>query len=77
MRVILGDDYVESTERRIAAGNPMGVYGTMDEGSMFWQITVNNIRVAFMVFAAGVTFTILSYFCSLQRRYAWIISMVV
>ncbi|MBK9591788.1 MAG: stage II sporulation protein M [Crocinitomicaceae bacterium] len=67
VRVILGDDYVESTERRIAAGNPMGVYGTMDEGSMFWQITVNNIRVAFMVFAAGITFTILSYFLLLYN----------
>jgi uncharacterized membrane protein SpoIIM required for sporulation len=67
VRVILGDEYVESTERRIAAGNPMGVYGTMEEGSMFWQITVNNIRVAFMVFAAGITFTILSYFLLLYN----------
>lgn len=67
VRVILGDDYVESTEDRIAAGNPMGIYGTMDQGSMFWQITVNNIRVAFIVFAAGITFTILSYFLLLYN----------
>lgn len=67
VRVILGDGYVESTEDRIANGDPMGVYGTMQEGIMFWEITVNNIRVAFIVFAAGITFTILSYFLLLYN----------
>jgi uncharacterized membrane protein SpoIIM required for sporulation len=67
VRVILGDSYVESTEQRIQDGDPMGVYGVSEQGSMFWQITINNIRVAFIVFAGGITFTVLSYFLLLYN----------
>lgn len=67
VRVILGDGYVEETEQRIANGNPMGVYGEMGQGEMFWLITINNIKVAFFVFAGGITFTVLSYFLLLYN----------
>ena len=67
VRMILGDGYVDQTNRRISEGNPMGVYGTMQQGSMFWMITVNNIRVAFITFALGIFWTIGSYFLLLQN----------
>ena len=50
LRVIVGDGYVETTLDNIANGNPMGVYGDSPSGGMFWQITINNIRVAFITF---------------------------
>ena len=53
-----GDVYVEQTEDRIAAGDPMGVYGDSPSGSMFWTITLNNIKVAFIAFAGGILFTL-------------------
>ncbi len=53
-RLIMGDAYVDQTLDNIAAGQPMAVYGSKDQGSMFLGITINNIRVAFLCFAAGV-----------------------
>ena len=53
-RFILGDYYVEMTIDNIERGDPMAVYKGMDEGLMFWGITVNNIRVSFLCFAAGL-----------------------
>ncbi len=53
-RLILGNDYVEMTLDNIARGEPMGVYGTHSEGSMFASITMNNVYVAFVIFAAGL-----------------------
>ncbi|MBK9190781.1 MAG: stage II sporulation protein M [Crocinitomicaceae bacterium] len=67
LRVIVGDGYVETTLDNIANGNPMGVYGDSPSGGMFWQITINNIRVAFIVFACGITFTIFTYFMLLYN----------
>ena len=54
VRLILGDDYVNMTLENIKKGNPLGVYGSMDQGSMFFQITLNNIGVALRAFVAGV-----------------------
>ena len=54
VRSILGDHYVDSTERRIAEGNPMGVYGESSQTTMFLQITLNNIMVAFLAFISGM-----------------------
>ncbi len=54
IRLILGDSYVNTTLDNIETGNPMGVYGTMDELSMFFSITINNIRVSFIVFVFGM-----------------------
>lgn len=67
LRIIVGDGYVEQTLDRIEDGDPMGVYGTSESGSMFWEITVNNIRVAFIIFACGITFTIFTYFLLLYN----------
>ena len=53
-RLILGDGYVDMTLENIKNGDPMGVYGKMDQWSMFWYITSNNIRVSFIAFIFGV-----------------------
>ena len=45
-RLIMGNNYVR--------GEPMGVYGTMSEGTMFGMITINNIYVSFLVFVMGL-----------------------
>lgn len=67
VRIILGDGYVDMTERNIAEGNPMGVYGDSGGGSMFWMITVNNIRVAFLTFVLGILGSVLTYFLLLTN----------
>lgn len=54
VRLILGDAYVNMTLENIQAGTPTGVYGSMNEGMMFLMITLNNIKVSFYVFIAGV-----------------------
>jgi len=53
-RLILGDGYVDMTLENIKKGDPMGVYGSMDEWYMFFAITSNNIRVSFIAFIFGV-----------------------
>lgn len=57
-RVILGDGYVEMTENNIAKGQPMAVYGESREVDMFFQITWNNIKVAFLTYVLGAFFAI-------------------
>ena len=57
VRIILGDRYVDMTLENIEKGEPMAVYGTMDERLMFLGITANNIRVALLAFAAGLFFS--------------------
>ena len=58
VRVILGDTYVNMTIENIKNGDPMGVYKTMSETPMFLAITFNNIRVAYIAFAAGLLFSV-------------------
>ena len=53
-RLIVGDEYVDMTLDNIDRGEPMGVYGTTDESSMFGMITVNNIYVSFITYAMGL-----------------------
>lgn len=53
-RLIMGNAYMDMTMRNIAEGNPMGVYGDMSPLSMFFMITINNIRVSFVVFVLGL-----------------------
>jgi len=55
VRAILGDDYVNKTLENIRRGDPMAVYKGADEAPMFLMITLNNIKVALLAFAAGVT----------------------
>lgn len=54
VRLILGDGYVDMTLDNIRNGEPMAVYGNDDESLMFLGITINNIRVALLCFAAGL-----------------------
>ncbi|HEX8328244.1 MAG TPA: stage II sporulation protein M [Hymenobacter sp.] len=54
VRSILGDGYVNETLDNIRRGDPMAVYKREDETSMFLFITINNIRVALLTFAAGI-----------------------
>ena len=58
VRIIMGDEYVDTTIERIKNGNPIGVYGEMPESFMFFYISINNIKVSFMMFAAGIFFSI-------------------
>jgi uncharacterized membrane protein SpoIIM required for sporulation len=58
VRLILGDGYVNMTLENIKKGDPMGVYGSFDPVTMFFTITFNNIRVAFVAFAFGILFSI-------------------
>ncbi len=58
VRLVLGDGYVDMTLDNIRRGEPMAVYGGMDQNFMFMGITINNIRVALFAFAAGI----LAYF---------------
>ncbi len=57
VRTILGNDYVDATIDRIKKGNPLGIYGEMPSYFMYFYITLNNIRVSFMVFAFGMLFS--------------------
>lgn len=54
VRLILGDAYVNMTLDNISNGDPMAVYKSHGEGSMFLGIGSNNVRVAFMAFALGI-----------------------
>lgn len=58
VRGVLGDGYVEMTEDNIAKGDPFGVYKDDDKVSMFLGIAMNNIKIAFMVFVAGIFLSI-------------------
>ncbi|MBC3784905.1 stage II sporulation protein M [Spirosoma utsteinense] len=54
VRLILGDQYVNMTLENIRKGDPLGVYNSSDQATMFVQITLNNIYVAFRTFIFGL-----------------------
>ena len=58
VRIILGDGYVDETIERIKKGNPIGIYGEMPQVFDFFYITINNIRVSFMMLALGMVFSV-------------------
>ena len=53
-RLILGDAYINMTEANIENDDPMAVYKDAKQVDMFFGITINNIRVSFLAFAAGI-----------------------
>jgi len=57
-RFVMGDAYVDMTIENIEAGNPLGVYQSSDQLSMFIQITTNNLMVSFLIFFVGILFTV-------------------
>ncbi len=52
--VVVGEGYVEMTKENINNGDPMAVYKHTEQSDMFFMITVNNIRVAFLCFILGI-----------------------
>ncbi len=54
VRLILGDAYVNMTLENIANNDPMAVYKHSHQMDMFLGITINNVRVSFLAFAAGI-----------------------
>lgn len=60
VREILGNDYVNMTEKNIANGNPFGVYQSENHLLMFLEIMVNNIHVSFRFYVEGLLFPILT-----------------
>ncbi|QOI96431.1 MAG: stage II sporulation protein M [Flammeovirgaceae bacterium] len=67
VRLILGDAYVNMTIENIKNGNPMAVYGSMEQADMFFAITYNNIRVSMVAFVAGLFFSIGTGFILFQN----------
>lgn len=57
-QLILGDRYVEMTEENISKGQPMAVYDSGNNVDMFFAITWNNIKVAFLTYVLGAFFAI-------------------
>lgn len=57
VRGVLGDSYVNMTERNIASGDPFGVYKQENEWLMWVRIAFNNIKVAMMCFIGGIFFS--------------------
>ncbi|PJA06627.1 MAG: hypothetical protein COX70_09130 [Flavobacteriales bacterium CG_4_10_14_0_2_um_filter_32_8] len=53
-RTILGDSYIEMTNKNIADGSPMHVYADSGEMETFLPILLNNLKVAFTTFFLGV-----------------------
>jgi uncharacterized membrane protein SpoIIM required for sporulation len=57
VRSILGDEYVEMTERNVENGDPLAVYnnsGNLDNFNSFFLIAFNNLRVGLMSFIYGI-----------------------
>lgn len=57
-RIIMGDAYVNSTLDNIENKDPMGIYNSDEEGSMFFRISKNNINVALYTFLFGLLFSL-------------------
>ncbi|HET6226521.1 MAG TPA: stage II sporulation protein M [Bacteroidia bacterium] len=58
VRIILGDSYVNQTLDNIDKGDPMAIYKSAGSTEMFFAITINNIRVSFICFVAGLLFSV-------------------
>lgn len=58
VRSVLGDGYVDMTEKNIEEGNPFNVYADSNPFSMWIRIMINNIMVSFSYFFRGILFGI-------------------
>ncbi|MFT7588662.1 MAG: putative membrane protein SpoIIM required for sporulation [Limisphaerales bacterium] len=65
--LILGEEYVEMTEKNIADGDPMHVYKDSKPGPMFWAIFWNNLRVDLLTFFSGILMAVGSLFVILYN----------
>ncbi len=66
-RIILGNHYVDMTLDNIKNGDPMAVYKDENDYGMFLGITINNIRVSFYTFIAGIFSSIGTAYLLLQN----------
>lgn len=67
VRLILGDSYVNMTLENIEKGDPLAVYKSAGQVEMFFGITINNIRVSFLAFVAGVLFSVGTFWLLFQN----------
>lgn len=58
VRLILGDNYVNTSIENIKNGDPAAIYGFGNAFGSAIGITINNIRVAFLAFALGIFFSV-------------------
>lgn len=58
VRLIMGDRYVDETIMNIESGNPAAVYESGSQWGSAIAITLNNVKVAFLAFIAGVFFSV-------------------
>lgn len=58
VRQVLGDSYVDMTEKNIEEGNPFNVYADSNPFAMWIRIMINNIMVSFSYFFRGILFGI-------------------
>lgn len=58
LNLILGDNYVNMTRENIAAKDPFGVYKKGSQTSMFFAIGMNNIKVSFLAFVSGISYSV-------------------
>ncbi len=61
-RSFFGDDYVNHTQENIEKGNPFGIYEHGNPILSWLGIMINNIVVAFRMFASGVFAGVLTIF---------------
>jgi len=67
LRSIAGNDYVNTTNERIAKGDPFGVYKQGNEFLMFIRIAFNNTRVELATFVMGIFFSVGSIFMLMRN----------
>jgi uncharacterized membrane protein SpoIIM required for sporulation len=67
LRLILGDTYVDHTIENIENGRPLGIYAEGGEVDMFLAITINNVKVSFFAFVAGLIFSVGTAFMLFQN----------
>lgn len=60
VRQMLGDHYVDMTEKNVESGNPFGVYESGNSFLMWMGFMINNIMVSLMYFVRGLLFGIFS-----------------
>ena len=60
VRQMLGDHYVDMTEKNIESGNPFGVYESGNSFLMWMGFMINNIMVSLIYFVRGLLFGIFS-----------------
>ncbi len=66
IRGVLGDGYVDMTEKNIKDGDPFGVYKDDNPFTMFVWIAINNISVAFLTAIGGLTLGLFTIFKTFQ-----------